>query len=448
VLRKFLPALSASLLLIHCIAAQEIKPGFNFDLNARYRFELWNGLNAKNYGDDGPDATGSLHDKILMQRIILGSTYNHSQKLSVAFHIQDSRAFGWSLRENEYPDLYKIIQPGNESQCYTMNPQEEYFEIYDLFVEYKQFLKNFTVKIGRQKIFYGDYRIFEPSLWGNTGRWTWDAIKISYKKDEDYVDIFGGGTKTHDPQRISIPFTNNEFWGGGIYAHVGLTDWLDAEPFYALKTEGSAAYINTQSINRNWIGLRLVNPEQQNLIYDLLYAHEFGNENGKRINAFGYALKTGYRFSFLPADPAISLHYTYASGGKESDEVIHTFDPAFGARARFYGWMPIASWSNLSNPEIMLVLSPPGNKLQVEMKYNRFYIPVPNECLILNTMKVKDDSHHLGDEADVLLRYQHNNHWQFTSILGYFTPGDLEQINLKLPKDALWFSIQVMFTLN
>ena len=63
-------------------------------------------------------------------------------------------------------------------------------------------------------------------------------------------------------------------------------------------------------------------------------------------------------------------------------------------------------------------------------------------------MKIKDDSHHLGDEADVLLRYQHNNHWQFTSILGYFTPGDLEQINLKMPKNALWFSIQVMFTLN
>jgi len=447
-MRKILFILSASLLLIQCITAQEIDTGFKFDLSVRYRLELWNGLNAKNYGDDGPDAIGNLNDKVLLQRIIIGSTYTHSEKLRIAFHIQDSRAFGWSLQKDKYPDLYKICQTGTESTYYMMNPQEEYFEIYDLFVEYKQLLKNFSVKVGRQKIFYGDYRIFDPSIWGNTGRWTWDAIKISYKKGEDYVDVFGGGTKTHDPLRISIPFTQTEFWGGGLYAHIGLTDRLDIEPFYALKTEGSAGFINTQSINRNWIGLRFVNPEQQNLIYDLLYAHESGNENGKRINASGYAVKAGYRFSFLPADPIICLHYTYATGGKESDEVIHTFDPAFGARARFYGWMGVASWSNLSNPELTLEFSPLGKRMWIQMKYNRFYVPEPEECLILNTMKIISGKHHLGDEPDILIRYQPSNKWQFTGIFGYFNPGDLEQINNKTPKDALWFSFQVLFTLN
>ena len=132
-----------------------------------------------------------------------------------------------------------------------MNPQEEYFEIYDLYLEYKNLFKNITVKAGRQKIFYGDYRIFGPGDWGNTGRWTWDAIKISYKKGDNFIDIFGGGTKIHDPLKISIPFTNTEFRGGGLYSHFKLTNWINAEPFYSLKTEGSADYINTQSISRN-----------------------------------------------------------------------------------------------------------------------------------------------------------------------------------------------------
>jgi hypothetical protein len=404
-------------------------------------------MNAKNYGDDGSDAIGKLDDKILLQRIILGTTFSQ-KRINIAFHLQDSRAFGWSLRENKYPDLFKIRETGTESPYYTMNPQEEYFEIYDLNVEYKQFLKIFFIKIGRQKIFYGDYRVFGPGDWGNTGRWTWDAIKISYKKGENFVDIFGGGTKIHDPLQISLPFTQTEFWGGGLYAHYNLTAWFSAEPFYAYKTKGSADYINTQSIHRNWFGVRIVNPEKQDFIYDLLYIKEFGNENGKQINAYGYFTKAGYRFSFIPLDPLLSLRYSYASGGKKSDDIVHTFDPAFGASDKFYGWMNIVLWSNLSNPEIVLELFPFKKNMWIEIKYNRFYIPVSDDVTILNTMKIINGEHHLGNETDIFIRYQPFNKWQFTGVFGYFIPGDLEQINSKPPKDALLFSVQVLFALK
>ena len=421
--------------------------GIKFDLSVRYRFEVWNGMNAKNYGDDNPEAIGSLNDKILLQRIIPGVTYL-SLKITASFHIQDSRAFGWSLQDNKYPDLFKIRKTGTESPYYTMNPQEEYFEIYDLYLEYKNLFKNITVKAGRQKVFYGDYRILGPGDWGNTGRWTWDAIKISYKNGDNFIDIFGGGTKIHDPLKISIPFTNTEFWGGVLYSHYKLTSWINAEPFYALKTEGSADYINSQSICRNWLGIRLVNPENQDFIYDLLYTGEFGSENGKRINAYGYFTKIGYRFSSVFAYPTLSLRYTYASGGGKSDEVIHLFDPAYGAQDKFYGWMNIVTWSNLSNPELVLELFPLKRNMWVEIKYNRFYIPVPDDVTILNTMKIINGKHHLGNETDIFIRYQPYKKWQFTSALGYFNPGDLEQINSKAPKDAFWFSFQVLFTLN
>jgi len=111
---------------------------------------------------------------------------------------------------------------------------------------------------------------------------------------------------------------------------------LNAEPFFAHKSQGSAEYINTLSINRNWIGLRLTSPENLHVIYDLIYTQEFGKENGKEINSYGYFLKAGYRFNSLPADPVLSLRYTYASGGRKDDDVIRTFDPAFGATDKYY----------------------------------------------------------------------------------------------------------------
>jgi hypothetical protein len=143
-----------------------------FDLSVRYRFELWNGMNAKNYGDDSPTGVGKLNDKILYQRLITGLTFKPTNKLTIAFHLQDSRAFCWSLRNSLYPDLFRIRKAGTQTPYYIMNPNEEFFEIYDAYVEYSKLLKDLSVKLGRQKIFYGDSRIFGPGEWGNTGRWT------------------------------------------------------------------------------------------------------------------------------------------------------------------------------------------------------------------------------------------------------------------------------------
>ena len=104
----------------------------------------------------------------------------------------------------------------------------------------------------------------------------------------------------------------------------------------------------------------------------------------------GISLKAGYSFSSIPSDPVFSLRYSYASGGKKSDNIIHTFDPAYGAQDKFYGWMNIVAWSNLSDPEIVLELFPFKKKMWVEIKYNRFYVPTPDDAIILNTMKIKN----------------------------------------------------------
>ena len=427
------------------VNAQSDSTKIKFDLSVRYRFELWNGMNAKNYGDDSPSAIGKLNDKILYQRVITGLTYLPSKKLTFAFHMQDSRAFGWSLRNSLYPDLFKIRKAGTQTPYYTMNPNEEFFEIYDAFVEYNQLLKDLSVKLGRQKIFYGDSRIFGPGEWGNTGRWTWDALKVSYKKGDNFIDIFAGGTKIHDPFKISIPFSQTEFWGGGIYAHIDIPKVLSIEPFYAYKTEGSADYIKTLQFNRNWTGIRIFNNDFNYFVFDLTAVKEFGSENGKMIDAFGYFVKVGYQFIFIPSKPILSLRESFASGGKKTDPEIHTFEPAFGSQDKYYGWMNITTWSNLDDREIVLELFPVKN-MWVEIKYNRFYIPVPDDVTLLNTMKLEPGKHHLGDELDTFIRYQVLKHWQLTGAFGYFIPDELSPINNKPAKDAEWFALQVLFT--
>jgi hypothetical protein len=428
------------------VNAQSDSAKIKFDASVRYRFEAWNGMNARNYGNDGPNGIGSLHDNILYQRIIAGLTYKPIPKLTFAAHLQDSHAFGWSLRNSEYPDLFKVRKTGTQEPYYIMNPNEEYFEIYDAYIEYQNALPGLSIKIGRQKIFYGDNHLFGPGDWGNTGHWTWDAIKASYKKGENFVDVFAGGTKIHDPEKISIPFTQTEFWSGGVYAHINIPKIVSLDPFYIYKTEGSADYASTLHFNRHWTGFRLFNANFYHFVLDATAVEEFGNENDKTINAYGLFVKIGYQFHLLPFKPILSIRESYASGGKKTDNKIHTFDPAYGASDKFYGLMNITTWTNLDDREIVLELFPVKN-MWVEMKYNLFYIPVPDDVTLLNTMKLESGKNHLGNEFDIFIRYQVVKHWQLTGAFGYFNPGDLQPINNAPPKPSTWFSAQILFTI-
>lgn len=417
-----------------------------FDLSIRYRFELWNGMNAKNYGDGSEGAIGNLNDKILYQRVITGITYMPLRTLTAALHFQDSRAFGWSIRHNEYPDIFKIRATGTTEPFYIMNPGEEYFEIYDAYIQYKTINKKFTAKLGRQKIFLGDNHIFGPGEWGNTGRWTWDAIRFTYASGKHSLDIFGGGTKIHDPKKISIPFNQTEYFGGALYGHFELKEIINLEPYYVYKRQGSADYANTLHISRHWIGSRFLNENIRNFLFDATFAYQFGNETDKKVDAYGFFAKLGYKFSFLKWQPTLSLRESYASGGKQSDAVRHEFDPVFGASDKYYGWMNIAKWSNLDDREIVLELFPKKG-YWIEIKYNWFYVPVPDDFVLLKNLKLIPGEKHLGDEIDIFTRLNISERWQLVGVFGYFFPKEVQPINEQTAKNSAMFALQVLFNL-
>ena len=95
--------------------------------------------------------------------------------------------------------------------------------------------------------------------------------------------------------------------------------------------------------NLTEIGLasEIFNNDFNHFVFDLTAVKEFGNENGKTIDAYGWFAKAGYQFNFIPAKPILSLRESYASGGKKTDDKIYTFEPAYGASDKYYGWMNI-----------------------------------------------------------------------------------------------------------
>lgn len=415
------------------------------NLSIRERFEFWDGMNARNFGDY--EGLGGLNDRILLQRIIFGFRYQIHNDVIINLHLQDSRAFGWSLSNNKHPEAFRVPSY-NDTEYYLMNPNEEFLEIYDANIHFNNLIDNLNVCIGRQKISTADGRIFGPGDWGNTGRWTWDAVKLSYKFNKHNSELWFGGTKTHNPTKISIPFTETEYWGVGSYFSIELRDSLFFQPFYAFKKNGSADFIKHQNLNRHWIGARVVDSNFHNFDYEMLFVRQFGCEMTKPISAYGFFARIGFKFSFLLTQPLISLRYTYASGSNQEDKYIRKFDPVFGANDKYYGRMNLLSWSNIDDREIVLELFP-IDKLWIELKYNCFRIPVIEGVKILSTLKVPDGKNHLGDEIDLFINYKCNKSFQFTFATGMFFPGDAVLIrNDSKPKNAFWLTLQLLYDLN
>jgi hypothetical protein len=444
------------LLLPVILSALTLCPGFislkaqsslswTLDGNIRYRFEKWDNRNALYYGSE-PEL-GDPDDNILLQRIIAGTTIRTKKNITISAHLQDSRAFGWSLSNAKAPNAFKRHPENSMEPYYIMNPQEEFFEIYDLNIRIDSILDFISVVAGRQKIAYTDYRAFGPGSWGNTGRWTWDAIRLVIDKTKWTGAIWIGGTKTHDPLKTYLPFSNTEFNGGGIHAAIHLSDYLDTDLYLAHKRQGSADYIRDKKISRNWLGFRLYNPPSSPLKHEISSTLEYGKENELRIKAFGLFFKLGYQLKQVLWHPCLTLRYTYASGNSPQTDYNGNFDPVFGAGDRYYGWINLVKWTNLDDREIMLELFPLDGLL-IELKYNRFAIPQPDGVLINGNLELLTGKKHLGNEFDFYATYDINKNWKLAAATGLFLLKDAKTANSEEPGNASWFAFQVIYAFN
>jgi hypothetical protein len=414
-----------------------------FDGDVRYRYEHWNNMNAKSYGPD-PEI-GQPNDDILLQRIIAGFTMQFNNHLKISAHIQDSRAFGWSLANHEAPDAFKIHQENSMDPSYTMNPNEEFFEIYDANIQIDSLFNCVSIIAGRQKIAFTDYRVFGPGNWGNTGRWNWDAVQLKIDKTSWTAAIWYGGTKINDPQKTHLPFTYLEYFGGGIHTTVRIKDILYSDLYLAHKRQGSAAYIREKNMNRNWAGLRVYNPPNIPWKYEIGYTFEHGREADRNIKAHGLFLRAGYQFESLYWRPCLSFRYTYASGDTPQSADDEKFDPVFGAGDKYYGWMNLVKWSNLDDREIMLELYPTSG-MRAELKYNILKIPEPEDVTINGNLMLPSGSNHLGNEVDLLVNYEINESWQLTLLTGYFALKDAVTFTSINPGDSFYISAQACYT--
>ena len=415
-----------------------------FGLNTRFRYEFQDGFNQKYYGPNPP--RGQSSDGFLLGRFRAGLDWYPTQKIHIALWGQHSTCWGNALPDSAF---YKGTL-GTEH-----NPNKDYWELYTTFIEFKNLMDTgIGLKAGRQILAYGDNRVFGPGQWGNSGRYIWDAVKVSWKHQRGFVDIFYGQNMMHEVHRFSLKH-RHQFETLGMYAHYDIMKKpyaLFVEPMLFTKRDSHDNYSGEDKtlgdVSTWYGGLRLAVNKLRGFDFDATYLREEGSFSSDDQRAYGYHLLLAYTFP-VRFTPRVSVEYSYASGDNNpKDGTRRTFHSAFGARDKMYGRMNLFHWMNLQDLQVNVEVKPKP-WLYVKMEVHKFKLAERKDAWYLNQKTYRDPSGASGDnvgkELDIIatIKLPHGN--KLMAGFGHFRPDEFAEKQAS-SRHANWCFVQWEYT--
>ncbi len=413
-----------------------------FSGHYRGRADIYSGVNKAAYGDDAIDANGDVRgnsdDTIYLQQIIAGLTYRPDEKWEIKAYMYDGRSWGSSL---DADDFTKNSATPDE---YTMSYYDDHLELFETYIRRHDFFnKKLTFTLGRQQLGYGDRRIFGPGKWGNTMGWLWDAAHLSYKDGSDFVDLWYGQTRVKEPDDFSI-LNKHRFQGVGLYGHFE-TSAVTIEPFGAWRN--NLYHQQKPELNYYYGGFRVYDLSS-GLIYDATAVKQLGSYGGDDVDAYAYVVKGGYKFA-SSYDPMLSVGYVYASGDKDpNDNEFQTFSAPFGANdGLHYGRMDVMVWSNMSDIQAKAAFKP-IDKMKMQFEYHHFNLAEAADKWYLFGYKNKPGNTytHIGNEYDLIVKYQATKALELLAIGAFLNAGDFITENSIAQNDASKVFLQFQYS--
>jgi hypothetical protein len=335
------------------------------------------------------------------------------------------------------------------------NPNEDRWEPWDTYLEIKKpFELPLTFKAGRQRIYYGDKRIFGPGEWGNTGRWIWDAAKLSLKWQKGFIATYYGRTLLHDPDTFSLHHRHG-FESAGLYSHFELAKHAGVEPFVMTKQDDHDRYVGGNGkegeLDSYYVGLRSYLHDFLGFDGDATVIVQRGDWSHDDIKAYGYHVLLGYTFKEVTLQPRVSLEYSFGSGDNNpTDGDYETFDGAFGARDKMYGRMNLFHWRNLKDAQANLELKP-RKWMHVKAEFHKFWLAEKKDAWYLNPKqyvdRTGDSGDEVGDELDIVARFNLPKGHQIQCGFGHFWPREFAKAQAS-SKEANWLFFQWMYSFS
>lgn len=407
----------------------------------RGRFDIYDGVNKLSYGDEAIDANskvrGNSDDTIYLQQIIAGLTYIPDENWEMKAYMYDASSWGSSLKPDDFTK-----NSGTRDE-YGMSFYDDHLELFETYVKRKNFFnKHLTFTLGRQQLGYGDKRIFGPGTWGNTMGWLWDAGHLSYRDGRNFIDLWYGQTRVKEPNDFSI-VRKHRFQGEGIYSHFEFST-VKVEPFLAWRN--TLFHDEVANENAYYYGARIYD-NTAGFIYDATGVKSFGTYGTLDIDASAYAAKAGYQFDNVYKS-RFTVGSIYASGDRnKNDSIKETFTAPFGANdGVHYGRMDVMVWTNMQDYQATFSFKP-KKKLYVELAYHHFELAESSDKWYTFGYQNKAGNSYkeIGDEYDIILKYNVNTEIDIMAIGAYLNAGDFITKNDISQNDSSKIFLQFLY---
>lgn len=415
--------------------------GFGKDLRAGpLRIDLGAELRLRYEYDDELTLRGyapGARDGFLLERTMLNAAARYGTAVRAVLQLRDAHALGSSLSDGDFPQSNPIHDPLDVRQAFA-----EWLHIAG---------SPLGLKLGRQQISYGDQRLFGPGLWGNTGRYAWDAAMIKVDTRWYGVDLWAGRPIENRPDRWPDRAAEGPTAAVGYVQVKGLPLRLDL--FHAVKYDGSGGYKGESgagSLRSHSSGFQLEGIAAGRFGYGATLVVQLGSYGRDSIRAYGFNVK-GSALLSEAWKPRVTAQLTWGSGdGSPHDGVHGTFDGVFGgADIMFYGYLNIFYWANLHDHELDLDVSP-HRAMALRAEYHFMTLDSAADAWYSTGMKaVRADrsgasGSELGHELDAKIVWKPARGLDVLVAAGHFVPGGFVRATGASPA-ASWAAMQVAY---
>ena len=339
-----------------------------------------------------------------------------SDDIQAFIQVQDAR---WWGGENS-----ALGRGTTDGAAKALDFHQAYFTVANLFSS------GLTLKLGRQELSYGNFRLIDVSNWGNTGR-SFEAAKIYFDSDTYALHLFASKLVA---SQTATPSENFQ----GLYATLRNLKPVMADVVYLLDdntTELTKGPDNGNAkLSRATVGLRLYGKTAP-WDFDVEYFHQYGRialtETDARssIKADLYSLNTG-----LIVDAASKMRvgavYTVLSGDNDpKDGSYRVFSTLFGSGHSYYGFMdlfPKVLGEYGLHDAILTWSAAPYEPLSLALDLHHFRLD-RGAMFKDPTTGQFTEAKVLGQEIDLTTNYKYTSMVTFTLGLSMFIPGEAMQ---------------------
>ncbi len=381
------------------------------------------------------------------QRIRLGFAYDVSSDVKFFLELQDSR--NWGTNDTTTGAVNTQNNPAD-----SIGVRQGYIGVKNAGV------RNLSVKLGRQKVIFGNHRLLGSFDWNNNG-WSFDGIRADYTTAKSsHALLWIRVVETNCADINSNQCTVDSATVGGasdgdlfvLYNTFKAIPGMTIEPYWMLYLDNRvpvAAAANTGTRNartqadqkRHIFGARIDGKAVNKMIdYTGEFAWQtgsqddgFGTATDVRINAYAFAVKGGVTLQNVMWKPRFGFEVDYASGSGPSNEDRtggHTFEGLFPTNHAHYGYMDLMAWKNMVNYSPQLLLRPDkASSLKVNLHILRLASTKDNwygaAQSRVATTKVGNQEASLGKEIDIVYTRKFKE-GKFGMQIGYghFFPGE------------------------